>query len=220
MTGILDQMPGGGSELCAPLQQKFQSIINAPQYDVSGQPPQMQQAYGLYRQAIDVMNSRAVTILDCGKGGGTIGRNDLGALHKLFAQAAGLFGQAFDLTKRAGGVSADMPLVTVVSRARAAMSYIGKMFSAGGGQCAPFLDEYNILAKAPTYDVGAQPANVQTAYSLYRHAIEAALPAIASTVDVCKQGGGMVGKLDFSLALPALREAEGQLIQALTQLGQ
>ncbi len=219
MTGILDQMLSGGSELCLSLQQKFQSIVNAPQYDVNNQPPEMQQAYGLYRQAIDVVNSQSETIADCGKGGGTIGRNNLGALHRLFAQAATLFGQALDLTKRAGGVSAGMPLVDAVSRVRAAMSYLGKVFQ-GGGLCQPFVAEYNILVNAPSYDVGAQPPNVQTAHSLYRRAIEIALPQIQLAVDVCNKGGGSVGKLDYGKALPVLRQAEGLLIQALSQLGQ
>lgn len=219
MTGVLDQMFQGGAELCAPLLEKYQSLHNAPQYDMGNQPVQMQQAYALYRQGIDVVDSQLAMMQACGKGGGSIGRNDSGTLHRVFAQAAGLFGQAIDLTKRASGVSPSMPLVDVVARVRAAMSYIGRVFQ-GGGQCAPFIDEYNILANAPTYDVSTQPANVQTAYGLYRHALEIAIPKIMLAVEVCNKGGGSVNRLDYAKALPVLREAEGLLNQAVSLLGQ
>jgi hypothetical protein len=112
-----------------------------------------------------------------------------------------------------------MPLVNVIRRALAAMSYIGKVYQ-GGGACAPFIDEYNVLKTAPTYDVNAQPANVQTAYNLYRQAIDLALPKIQAAVDVCNQGGGSVGVLDYGAALPVLKNAEGLLNQARAQLGQ
>ena len=219
MTGILDQMLQGGAELCAPLLEKHQSLHNAPQYDMSNQAVQMQQAYALYRQGIDLVDSEAAKMQACGHGGGSIGRNDSAILHRTFAQAASLFGQAIDLTKRAGGVSPSMPLADVVARVRAAMSYVGRVFQ-GGGQCAPFIDEYNILANAPSYDVSAQPANVQTAYGLYRHALEIAIPKVMLAVDTCNAGGGSVNKLDYEKALPVLREAEGLLIQAVSLLGQ
>ena len=224
MTGILNQMLSGGAELCAPLQEKYQSIHNAPQYDVSGQPSQIQQAYALYRQAIDLVDTRALTIQECGKGGGPIGRNDQGILHGLFAQAASLFGQAVDWTKRAGTVSADMPFKDAVARVQLAVSQIGLAFqrvSVGRVErCEPFVDEYNIIANAPTYDVSAQSANIQTAYSLYRNAIETVLPRITPVAEMCNKGGGVLNKLDFFTAQRPLKEAESYLTQALNLLGQ
>jgi len=219
MIGLVNQMASGGVELCAPLIEKYQGIHAAPQYDTGGQSAMMQQAYAQYRHGIELVDSRAVMIQECGKGGGVLGKNDRGVLVAVLQRAAGSFGQALDSINREGGVSADMPLVNVIRRALAAMSYIGKVYQ-GGGACAPFIDEYNVLKTAPTYDVNAQPANVQTAYSLYRQAIDIALPKIQAAVDVCNQGGGSVGLLDYGAALPVLRNAEGLLNQALAQLGQ
>jgi hypothetical protein len=219
MTGVLDQMFQGGAELCAPLLEKYQSLHNAPQYDMSNQPAQMQQAYALYRQGIDLVDSEAAKMQACGHGGGAIGHSDSGTLHRVFAQAADLFRQAIDSTKRASGVSPSMPLADAVARVHTAMSYVRRVFQFGG-ECGPFLDEYNILANAPTYDVSAQPANVQTAYGLYRQALELAMPKILLAVDVCNKGGGSVGRLDYWLSLPSLQKAEGQLNQAVSLLSQ
>ena len=107
----------------------------------------------------------------------------------------------------------------MIRRVLAAISYVGKVYQ-GGGACAPFVDEYNILLNAPTYDVGSQPPNVQTAYSLYRSALEQVLPKIQPAIDVCNKGGGSVGELDYATTLPVLKNAEGLLNQALSHLGQ
>ena len=224
MTGILDQMIGGGAELCAPLQQKFQSIIAAPSYDVSGQSSEMQQAYGYYRQGIDLVNSRAVTVQECGRGGGAIGRNDLGTLHRVYAQAAGMFGQAVDWAKRAVTISANSPLIDAVRRIQTAISQLDLAYQhAGSGQsqdCDEFIHEHNVLVNAPTYAVGNEPSNVQSAYALYRQGIDLALSRTSIVVDMCNRGGGRLGDLDFTQSLPVLKRAQGLVIQALSLLEQ
>jgi hypothetical protein len=224
MTGILNQMDTGGAELCAPLQQQLQSIVTAPAYDVSGQSSEMQQAYSLYRQGIDLVNSRALIVQDCGRGGGPIGRTDAGTLRSLYAKAAGMFGQAVDWTKRAVTLAPNATLIEAARRVLTAISQIGLAYQrAGSGQtedCDEFIHEHNVLVNAPTYDVSAEPPNVQNAYALYREGIELILTKSSIVVDMCNRGGGLLGKLDYGQTLPTLRRGEKLLNQALSALGQ
>ncbi len=224
MVSLLDQMRVGGVELCAPLIEKYQSLHLAPTYDLGGQSGEMQKAYALYRQAIDTVDARAGTILGCGHGAGPIGGMELGLTRTTVSQAVNMLGQASDWTKRAMTVSSESPLVDAVTRIRTAISQISLSFQrilVGRDEpCEPFVAEYNVLNSAPTYDVSAQPANVQNAYALYRRGIELALSKAAAVVEVCNKGGGIVGKLDVTSAPQALKEAEGLLNQALSALGQ
>jgi hypothetical protein len=82
------------------------------------------------------------------------------------------------------------------------------------------LHEYNVLANAPTYDVSAQPPNVQTAYSLYRQAIDMAVPKLMSVVEVCNKGGGILDRLDYATTGTLLRKAEDLLNEAVGALGE
>ncbi len=211
---------GGGADLCAPLIAQYQSIHNAPAYDMSAQSNEMQQAYAAYRQGIALVDSRADTILTCGQGGGPIRGMAGGLLRQAVSQAVETFGQARDAVKRAATISTESPLPDAVTRVHAAITMLSRMFQSGGGDCDTFLREYNALAKAPTYDVSAQPSNVQGAYSLYRQAIDLAVPKLMSAVEVCKKGGGEVGQLDWATTGPVLRKAENLLNQALSALGQ
>ncbi len=211
---------GGGVDLCAPLIAQYQSIHNAPAYDMSAQSNEMQQAYAAYRRGIDLIDSRAGTILGCGQGSGPIGAKAGGVVRYTVSQAVETFGQARDAVKRAATISTESPLPDAVTRVHAAVFTIGRIFQSGGGDCSVFLHEYNVLANAPTYDVSAQPSNVQGAYSLYRQAIDLAVPKLMSAVEVCKKGGGEVGQLDWATTGPVLTKAETLLNQALSKLGQ
>jgi hypothetical protein len=68
--------------------------------------------------------------------------------------------------------------------------------------------------------VSAQSLNAQAAYSLYRQAIDLAVPKLMSAVEVCNKGGGEVGGLDWVTTGPVLRKAQDLLNQALSKLGQ
>jgi len=67
----------GRPEACAPLLSDYYAIVNAPAFDVSSQPSNVQTAYALYRDAIGIIADKIGKIRDiCESGGGTIGGLD------------------------------------------------------------------------------------------------------------------------------------------------
>jgi len=214
---------GGGVELCAPLIEKYKSVHNAPTYDVNGQNYETQQAYATYRNGISLLDSQGSQIVSCGQNGGALGKLDIGVIYKRVTKAVDAFGQARDWALRAVTISADSPLIDSVRRVQTAISQIGLAYQRAGSstqECDPFINEYNVLMNAPTYNVSAEPANVQNAYGLYRQGIELALSKASSVVDMCNRGGGTLGLLDYGTSLPVLKQAQSLLIQALSLLSQ
>ncbi len=86
-----------------------------------------------------------------------------------------------------------------------------------GGRCSVAMGDYDAIATAPTYDVSGQSNDTQTAYALYRQAID----LINSTADkvrrVC-QGGGAIDKLDIQVAQKSAGDALGPLGHAIDLL--
>ncbi len=216
---------GGGAQLCVPLLEDYQNILNAPTYDPAGRPVQFQQAYNLYRQAIDLVDSRAASFQSCGQGGGTIGGLDWSETRVRLDRAAQLLQQARDWAQRTADLSTSTPLPEAVTRARLAvvaiLAAMDRSLEAGSHEpCEPIVAEINVLKGAPTYQAGDQPAAVQNAYGLYRQSVDLAVAKTASIVDVCARGGGEIGSLDLSAARQSFREIYSQLTQALKLLGQ
>ncbi|MFN8594720.1 MAG: hypothetical protein U0559_00845 [Anaerolineae bacterium] len=225
MIGLINQMAGGGGvENCAPLIAQYQSVQQAPTYDVTGQVNEIQQAYAAYRNGISILETRGATILSCGQNGGPIGPLDLGPVNKTVSKAVDAFGQARDWAKRAVPIAPNSSLLDAARRVQLAISQLDLAYQhAGSGQtqeCDPFIKEHNLLVNAPTFDVSAEPPNVQNAYALYRQGIELTLSKTSIVVEMCNRGGGLVGKLDFLQSLPTLRWAQEKLNQALSALGQ
>jgi hypothetical protein len=226
IVGLLDQMKrGGGVELCTPLLENYQNIHNAPTYESNGQSVQFQQANNLYRQAIDLISSRAASFQGCGQGEGTIGGLAWSETRVALDRATQLLQQALDWAQRAVEPSASMTLPEAVVRARlAAVAITGamdRMLEAGSREaCEPVVAEVEALKKLPTFDVSAESAAVQNAYGLYRQSIDLAIAKTASTINVCTQGGGEIGTQDLYTARQAFRDIYSTLSQALTLLGQ
>ena len=223
---LLDQMKqGGGAELCAPLLEAYQNIRNAPTYDPNGQSVQFQQAYNLYRQAIDLINSRAASFQSCGQGGGAIGGLDWSETRTKLDRATQLLQQALDWAQRTADMSSSMSLPEAVTRARLAVvaivSAMDRYLDAGSHEsCAPLVAEINVLKAAPMYDVSTQSPTVQNAYSLYRQAVDLGVAKTASIVDVCARGGGEIGSQDAYTLRQAFRDIYSNLTQTLSLLGQ
>jgi hypothetical protein len=223
--GLLDQMlSGGGVELCAPLIAKYQSIHNAPTYDVAGQNYEMQQAYAAYRNGINLVDTQSAQLLSCGRNGGTLGPLDTGVAIKQLNIAVAAFGQAHDWVRRAVPISAAGSLPEAAQRVLLAISQLDLAYQhAGSGQtqeCEPFVNEHNVLASAPAYDVSAEPASVQSAYALYRQGIDLAMSKTSAVVDMCNRGGGTLGNLDFATSIQKMKQAQAFLNQAAGLLGQ
>ncbi len=233
MIGLLDQMTNGkGAELCASLREKYQSIHTAPTYDVNGQTQQVQQAYALYRQAIDLIDSRSAVFLGCGQGHDAIGAIDLGNTHRTLEQASRLFGQALDWLRRGVSTSSGTPLANAIIRARNAAEDIGGVLDRRLGavrafpwhsnepECAQMLDDYNIVINSPSFDVSAQPANVQAAYQTYRQAIDQFKDKEEAICSKCSMEHGDLTPTTARVIRAALTDIGGLLTDALNMLGQ
>ncbi len=116
------------------------------------------------------------------------------------------------------------PLADVVARTRKAVESLGgamdRLYGGGFEACAPFMADYNTVVGAPTFDVSAQPSNVQGAYASYRQAVAIIQDKVDSIAGVCRKGGGMPGRLSFDIARTAVNDAGNLLISALAALGQ
>ncbi len=71
----MDGMYRGTPGSCGALQASYATVVNAPAYDVSAQPANVQGAYGLYRQAIAIIVEH-ISPYDkmCAAGGGSVGK--------------------------------------------------------------------------------------------------------------------------------------------------
>jgi hypothetical protein len=88
------------------------------------------------------------------------------------------------------------------------------MYRGTPGSCDALRANYQLVVNAPTYDVSAQPANVQGGYGLYRQAIDIIVEKIAPFDQICAAGGGRVDALMFDLARGKITEAGGLLTVA------
>jgi hypothetical protein len=92
------------------------------------------------------------------------------------------------------------------------------MYHGTSGSCEALRANYGVVADAPTYDVSAQPANVQGAYDRYRQAIAIIIERISPYDKMCANGGGSVGKLAFDVARGQINEAGSLLTEAYNLL--
>ncbi len=228
IVGLLDQMSGGGVELCAPLIEKYQSIHTAPTYDMNSQSNEAQQAYGLYRQGIDLMDTKSGTILSCGQGNGPIGGIELGMARQTVSRAIDLFGRARDVINLAPGVSTLSPLEAVITQMLRSVEGIGgvvnrlpKYGSArlipSDARCIEVVAYHNAIP-AFVMDPSDQPPPVQAAYQLYQEAVNLYKVEVSNFPKMCASEGGMVtgksmGDLHFKIV-----KITGKLGQALNAL--
>ena len=92
---------GSGGEACAPFLADYGGVVNAPEYDISAQPANVQGAYALYRQAVALITDKVRFISDvCTKGGGNVGklafdvgRTDIGTAASMLTNALSQLGQ-------------------------------------------------------------------------------------------------------------------------------
>ncbi len=92
------------------------------------------------------------------------------------------------------------------------------MYGGRSGSCAELQANYRTIVNGPTYDVSAQPANMQQAYSMYRQAIAIIVERISPYDQMCSGGGGTVGKLAFDVARGKINEVASMLTQAYNMI--
>ena len=97
--GAIDRLyHGSGVEACEPLLADYYAVVNAPVYDVSGQPGNVQGAYGMYRQAVAIVTDKIAKIRDiCEAGGGSMSELDFAISRTSIADASNLMGTAIGL---------------------------------------------------------------------------------------------------------------------------
>ncbi len=89
---------GSGAEACSPLLVDYNGTVNAPAYDMTGQPPATQSAYDKYRAAITIIAGKVQPIANvCNGGGGSIGNQDFNNARTSINDAGDLIGQALQL---------------------------------------------------------------------------------------------------------------------------
>lgn len=109
---------------------------------------------------------------------------------------------------------------TTLNRVNSLGGALDRLYWGGGAEaCKPILSDYYGIANAPTYNVSAQPANVQNAYASYREAVSIITQKFSPIRSVCESGGGTVSKLDFDVARMAINDAADRLNAALRALG-
>jgi len=116
------------------------------------------------------------------------------------------------------------PLVDTIQTSLKHVQSLGgaqdRLYAGGRSEaCAPLLDDYYSLVKAPTYDVSRQPPNVQNAYGLYRQAVALVVDKFGVFRSICEGGGGTIGALDFDVARTTVNRASDLLYEALRALG-
>ena len=227
LIGVVDQMLNNKQavELCTPAKAMLESILAAPTYDVGGQSASAQQAYALYREAVEIVNSTATTMRSCGGGGSTIKGSELGLIRRKIGSAGTVLGRAFELARPAANQLPAGTLLEAVERTRQAVASLGAALDRATGSgnpetCDPVLADFGALEQAPTFEVGAQPSNVQTAYAVYRQAVSDVLSKADSMASLCRHGGGSLSANDYARTRLALKTAEGMLINALSMLQQ
>jgi hypothetical protein len=92
------------------------------------------------------------------------------------------------------------------------------MYGGRAGSCAELQANYQTIVNGPTYDVSAQPANVQQAYSTYRQTIAIIVERISPYDQMCSGGGGRVGKLAFDVARGKINEVASMLAEAYNMI--
>ncbi len=233
MLALLDQMAsGGGVELCAPLIEKYQSVHNAPTYDMSSQTNDVQQAYGAYRNGISTLDTRAEFIMSCGQGGGPIGSLNLGLVRQTVGKATDAFAQSLETIKRTSSMASLSPLERAIAEALRAVGGVGdavnKMMpdqwgyssgrvAADDPRCVEAINSHNAIP-AFTMDPAGQPASVQAAYRLYQEALNIYQVEVSNFPKACAAGEVSVSPVGFGslhknveAVLQKLRQAQAAL---------
>ena len=223
-----EMLNGGGVEVCAPLIAKYQGIHNAPTYDVTGQPAEVQNAYAAYRNGINIVDTLAEKILSCGQNGVAIGAMDLGPLQRPIGQAVDSFGQAMDTIKLAPGVSTLSPLEDAIVRTLRAVGSVGdsvnqlmpnqwepanKGIAADDPRCVQAITAHNSLPNF-TMDPAGQPAAVQTAYQLYQEAMNLYQVEVSNFPKACAAGEVTVAPVAFGTLSKNIRAVLDKLYKA------
>ena len=210
---------------------------------MGAQPSNVQQAYGLYRGAIDQLNTQAVVLKTCGASGkGTINSNDLGVVRSKVGNAANQLAQAWSLVQDEASVSSTgpaAPLLTAIRQVMYDADVLGEFRSRGPTPipgdpnatfpfpkkvalfaCSDFTTIYNRVANAPTFDVSAQSSAIQAAYDKYLKAIALVVETAKPVFGTCAAQTGDIGADMIMKVLYGAQTAHGLFSQAIQLLSQ
>ena len=241
LTGQINTLIQGDTALCAPMLQSFNSLINAPTYDVGTQPSNVQQAYSLYRGAIDQLNAQAAVLRACGASGkGTINSIDLGLVHSKVGDAANQLARAWSLVQDEASVSSAGPAAPLLAAIRQvmydadALNGLKNRMAAMQGwfqtwpfpapisafPCSDYITIYDRIVNAPSFDVSAQSLAAQAAYSKYRAGVAAMMDGGKGIFDVCSLPQGLIVNEVVKRLIQSAATAHELFSQAIQLLSQ
>ncbi|MBI5565003.1 MAG: hypothetical protein HY870_08915 [Chloroflexi bacterium] len=238
----LNQLMDGHADLCPPMIQTYNSLVAAPPYDMTGQPPNVQQAYTLYRGAIDQLSSLGEKLRTCGQSGsGTIGRNQLNTIFPPAGDAANQLARAWEFVRYEVDASSETsqhgPLLSAVQQVMYNSDVLGELrkrpvknitatpaswpfpMDVKSFPCDEYRTTYDRIGIAPTFDVGAKSGNVQLAYGKYLKAISTMLDIARPIYETCgRQEGAVTSGMisDLRYAASTAHELLSQALQLLS----
>lgn len=117
---------------------------------------------------------------------------------------------------RPAAIPAGSPLSTAVRQtletAQRLLGELNGVLAGRGGSCEIAIAKYDAIAAAPAYDAAGLSPEGQSAYGLYREAIDTVNQTAPKVRRICERGGGAIGRLD-------IQEAQRSVGAAISLLG-
>jgi hypothetical protein len=236
LLGELNNALAGTGGRCDVAMDMYAAITSAPTYDVSQQSTDVQTAYGLYRQGIDLVNSTAEKVRRiCNMGGGRIDKLDILVPQKSVGEAIGPLGRALDYLPATAPYtpSAPKPTATPVQQNIALsdllLKTLERMQGVGGildgaqtkleaGFCGDFGPRYQTIITPVGLDENGRAPTWIDSYGAYKVAIGYFQNKLYRAVEVCAAGGGAISQSDFSDMRRAVDVAAVAVARAYDQL--
>lgn len=245
LIGHIDVLFDRDAAQCAPMLASLNALLSAPVYEVTAQSANIQEAYGLYRAAIDQISTQLALLQQCGASGtGTVNPAELGKARRVISEAVNQLGRAWQLvrfeTSNSSVPAAYLPVLTAIqqamndsdvlgdfrSRLPKEVKYIqGRLFTVyalprkvAEFPCADFAALYNRLGSAPSFDPGAD-GSVQAAHHKYREALVVILEAAKPIMDNCAVPDSLITWDMMENLKSGATKAHDHFAEALRQLG-
>jgi hypothetical protein len=227
----------GAEYTCEQFLGRYNSIAQAPTYDVQNQSQDVQTAYSHYRNAIDTIKTQLYELWrSCDRGGSAVDKLKWGeAVHGL-DEAIGILDHAIKLLPAASPsgpepTAAPTPTVQASSIALSdlLLQTMDRMHTVGGildgaqtnldagfcGQCMPLYK--TIIAAVTLNESGRDPKWVDS-YGAYKVAIQYFQSKLYHAREVCDAGGGAIGRSEFSDMRRAVDAAAITIARAYDEL--
>lgn len=207
----------GARYTCEQFLGRYNSIVQAPTYDVQNQPPEVQTAYSHYRNAVDTIKTQLHELWrTCDRGGGIVDKLKWGEGVQGLNEAIGILDRAVKLLPATSPSSPEptaAPAPTVQASSIALsdllLQTMDRMHTVGGlldgaqmnldaGFCGQAMPLYKtIIAIVTLNESGRDPTWIDS-YGAYQAASQYFQSTLYRAREVCDAGGGAIGRSEFS----------------------